>query len=120
MVGKVPHPAAHLLNRFRIGGAPVSCSGTLWSFARKAAALTRGPHRSVKQHIPFLRQEFVDVIRKGYCTLSHARLVLNELQLRLSPFGVVPQRNRRPRTISDYSFFGVNRETLSLSPEECM
>jgi hypothetical protein len=46
--------------------------------------------------------------------------VLNELQLRLSPLGVVPQRDRLPRTISDYSFFGVTHETLALAPEECM
>jgi hypothetical protein len=60
------------------------------------------------------------MIRKGQWTLLPARLVLNEVQLRLSPLGVVPQRDRRPRTISDYSFFGVNHETLALSPAECM
>jgi hypothetical protein len=119
-VGTIPHPSAHFLNRFRIGGAPVACSGTPWSFTQKAAALTRGPHQSARQHIPFLRQEFVDMIRKGQWTLLPARLVLNELQLRLSPLGVVPQRDRRPRTISDYSLFGVNHETLALSPAECM
>jgi hypothetical protein len=97
----IPHPSAHLLNRFRVGGAPVACSGTPWSFAQKAAALTRGPHQSALQHIPFLRQEFVDMIRKGQWTLLPARLVINDLQLRLSPLGVVPQRDRRPRTISD-------------------
>jgi hypothetical protein len=64
-VGKVPNPAAHLLNHFKIGGAPVACSGTPWYFAQKAAALTCGPHQSARQHVPFLRQEFVDMIRKG-------------------------------------------------------
>jgi hypothetical protein len=119
-VGTLPHPAAHLLNRFRLGGAPVTCKGTPWTFAQKAAALFRGPHQSAAKHIPFLRQEFVDMIRKGQWTLLPARLVLNELQLRLSPLGVVPQRDRRPRTISDYTFFGVNHETVALSPAECM
>jgi hypothetical protein len=60
------------------------------------------------------------MIRKGQCTLLPARLVLNELQLRLIPLGVVPQRNRQPQTISDYSFFGVSHETLALAPEEFM
>jgi hypothetical protein len=60
------------------------------------------------------------MIRKGQWTLLPARLVLNDLQLQLSPLGVVPQRDRRPRTISDYSFFGINHETLALSPGECM
>jgi hypothetical protein len=98
----------------------VACSGTPWSFNQKAAALLRGPHQSAKQHVPFLRKEFVDMIRKGQWTILPARLVLNELQLRLSPLGVVPRRDRRPRTISDYSFFGVNHETVALSPSECM
>jgi hypothetical protein len=60
------------------------------------------------------------MIRKGQWTIFPARLVLNELQFRLSPLGVVHQRDRRPRTISDYSFFGVNHETVALSPSECM
>jgi hypothetical protein len=119
-VGQVPHPAAHLLNRFRLSGAPVARSGTPWTFTQNAAALTRGPHQSARQHIPFLRQEFVDMIRKGQWTLLPVRLVLNKLQLRLSPLGVVPQRDHTPHTISDYSFFGVNHETVPLSPEECM
>jgi hypothetical protein len=79
----------------------VAFSGNPWSFAQKAAALTRGPHQSALLHIPFLRQEFVDMIRKGQGTLLPAQLVLNDLQLRLSPLGVDPQRDRRPRTISD-------------------
>jgi hypothetical protein len=60
------------------------------------------------------------MIRKGQLTILPARLVLDELQLHLSPLGVVPQRDRRPRTISEYSFFGINHETIALSPEECM
>jgi hypothetical protein len=59
-------------------------------------ALTRGPNQSVRQDIPFLCQEFVDMIRKGQWALLPARLVLHELQLRMAPLGVVPQRNREP------------------------
>jgi hypothetical protein len=32
----------------------------------------------------------------------------------------VPQRDRRPRTISDYTFFGLDHETIPVSPLECM
>jgi hypothetical protein len=67
----------------------VARSGTTWTFAQEAVNLTRGPRHSARQHIPFLHQEFVDMIRKGQWTLLPARLVLNELQLRLSPLGVV-------------------------------
>ena len=40
--------------------------------------------------------------------------------LRLSPPGVVPQRNRRPRWIVDYFWWDVNSETLPLAPKEAM
>jgi hypothetical protein len=119
-VGHIAHPASHLLNRLRCSGAPVTCQGTQWTFAQKAAALTRGPHQSASKHIPFLRQEFVDMIHKGQWTVLPARLVLHEPQLRLSPLDVVPQRDRRPRTISDYTFFGLNHETVPVSPSEYM
>ena len=38
--------------------------------------------------------------------------------LRVSPLGVVPQRDRRPRLIVDYSFSGVNDDTIPLAPRE--
>jgi hypothetical protein len=52
--------------------------------------------------------------------LLPARLIIGEKNLKLIPLGVVPQRDRRPRTISDYSFFGVNDETIPLSPSEAV
>jgi hypothetical protein len=58
--------------------------------------------------------------QKSMLDVITCRPVLNELQWRLSPLGVVPQRDRRTQTISNYSFFGVNDETLALAPGECM
>ena len=40
--------------------------------------------------------------------------------LPLSPPGVVPQRDRRPHWIVDYSWWKVNDETLPLVPKEVM
>jgi hypothetical protein len=90
-VGKVHHPSAHLLNQFRIRGAPMVCRSTPWTFVQKATALTHGPHQSARQHTHFLHQNFVNMLRNGQSTLCPARLVLNELQLCLSSLGVVPQ-----------------------------
>jgi hypothetical protein len=121
-VGHIAHPAAHLLNHLRCSGAPVTCQGTQWTFAQKAATLTRGPHQSASKHIPFHRQEFVDMIHKGQWTVLPAILVLHEPQIHLSPLGFVPQRHggRERLVISDYTFFGLNHETVPLSPSECM
>ena len=40
--------------------------------------------------------------------------------LRISPLGVVPQRNRRPRLIVDYTFSAVNPDTIKFAPPEAM
>ena len=119
-VAHLEHPAAHLLSRLSKVGAPVCMASPPWEQERRDEALRRGPHKSAKEHIDFLREEFVDMILKGHWSLLPARLLSNELVLRLSPLGVVPQRDRRPRTICDYTFFGVNPETLPLAPQEAM
>jgi hypothetical protein len=41
-------------------------------------------------------------------------------KLRISPIGVVPQRDRRPRTIVDYSFCDVNEDTAPWAPAKAM
>jgi hypothetical protein len=78
-VDHLPHDSAHLLNRFLRYGAPGECKGNPCTFAQKADALTRGPSQSARKHIPFLRQEFVDIIQKDRWTFLPSRLVLNEL-----------------------------------------
>jgi hypothetical protein len=91
-----------------------------WNLEQKRQALERGSHQSSKQHIGFLCEDFVDLMRKNQWVLLPADMVLHEPNLRSSPLGVVPQRDRRPRTICDYSFFLVNLETIPLAPPEAM
>jgi hypothetical protein len=91
-----------------------------WTLQQKLAELNRGSHQSAEQHVEFLCWEFVDMIEKGQCILLPEKLVLNNHNLILSPLGVVPQRERRPRTICDYSLFLVNEDTLELCPAESM
>jgi hypothetical protein len=91
-----------------------------WNLEQKQQALERGSHQSAKQHSGFLCEEFVDLMRNNQWVLLPADLVLHEPNLRVSPLGVVPQRDRRPLTICDYSFFLVNLETIPLAPPEAM
>jgi hypothetical protein len=67
-----------------------------------------------------LCEEFVDLICKGQLVLLPADLFLQEPNFRISPLGAVPQRERHPRTICDYSFFLVNLDTIPLAPAESM
>ena len=119
-VKTLDHPAAYLLDVYKRLGVPVLLHTSQWTASRRQAALARGPHKSAKEHVPFLREEYAAMIRKGHWTVLPASKVMKLKNLRLSPLGVVPQRDRRPRTISDYSYFGVNDDTVPLAPQEAM
>lgn len=79
------------------------------------ARAERGPHQSASEFGEFLAEEFLDFIDKGYWLVLPYESVRNLPGLRLSPVGCVPQRDRRPRIIVDYTFYGVNQDTIKLS-----
>jgi hypothetical protein len=119
-VKHLPHRAGHLLDIWRRTGAPVVTKNEPWSLLQKLQALKRGTHASAINHINFLTDEFVNMTEKGHWVVLPVRLVFDKANLRISPLGVVPQRDSRPRTISDYSFFLVNEDTVDLAPAESM
>ena len=61
-----------------------------------------------------------DMVQKGFWTVLPYELSATTPGLRLSPIGVVPQRNRRPRPIVDYTFSGVNQVTQPNAPADAM
>jgi hypothetical protein len=91
-----------------------------WSKEQLDAAVARGPHQSAHLHTDFLTTEFSDMIQKGQWMVLPYSTVKHLPNLCISPIGVVPQRERRPWTIVDYTFFGVNADTLPLSAPEAM
>jgi hypothetical protein len=52
--------------------------------------------------------------------LLPASVILDKKNLHSSPLRVVPQRDRRPCTICDYSFFLINYDTIEPYPEEAV
>jgi hypothetical protein len=118
------HPADHILTCLEQVGAPVNLSTAPWSQERQELTLKRGPHKSADEFADFLKEELVDFIQKGQWVVLPYSLIMQDpnlrLHLRISPMGVVPQRDRRPRIIVDYSFFQVNGETVRLAPNEAM
>jgi Reverse transcriptase (RNA-dependent DNA polymerase). len=115
------HPAKRLLKHYRDHGVPVKVSTVPWTIEQLDQAIERGAHRScVVDHLDFLTEEFVDMIEKGQWTILPCSVVKQLTNLRLSPPGVVPQRDRRPRWIVDYSFYGINQETLPLIADDAM
>ena len=114
------HPAHHLVRHIGARGFPVTLHTAPWSIPQRDSAVARGPHKSSHDFVSFLREELADMVERAtWMVLPYHRL--RELHdLRISPMGVVPQHERRPRPIVDYTFSGVNRDTLPLSPREAM
>jgi hypothetical protein len=113
----LPHHASVILQRLRRTGAPALQSTRPWTLDQLDAAVARGPHQSTHVHSHFLRDEFVEMVEAGQWIVLPYQSVRHLPHLRLSPTGVVPQRDRRPRTIVDYTFSGVNQATVSLAPD---
>ena len=114
------HPAHSLLQQLSTSGFPAHMSTPPWSLQRLDDSIVRGPHRSTLQHFTFLRDELADMVdRSTWIVLPYSSL-RHLPNLRISPMGVVPQHERRPRPIVDYSFSGVNDDTVPLAPNEAM
>lgn len=117
---KFDHPAKRLLQQYKLNGAPVKLHTKEWSKERVNRAMVRGPHKSCYEHLQFLQEEFVEMIdKKQWVILPYDEALLLP-GLRISPPGCVPQRDRRPRWICDYTFYEVNQETINLFAEESM
>ncbi len=119
-VGRLPHRAARLLNHLRQRGASVTMATAPWTSAWKQQAIIRGPYKSSQGEREFVHSEIHDFCKQGYWTVLPFSMVQDWPSLRISPLGVVPQRNRRPRLIVDYSFSSVNLDTIKLAPPESM
>ena len=124
----IAHPAYGLLKHLSTKGAPAVMSTPPWELKQLDERMKRGSHKSCDDNRDFLRTEILDFVKKGFWTVLPYRLLREQYKrkirhlrdLRLSPMGVVPQRERRPRLIVDYSFYEVNQETLGLGPKEAM
>jgi hypothetical protein len=116
----VHHPARRLLKLYQRRGAPVKFKTGPWSRQRINQAIKRGPHKSCMEHIDFLKEEFVEMIGRGQWVVLPAKVARTLPHLRVSPPGVVPQRERRPRWICDYTWSDVNSDTLPLAAAEAM
>ena len=108
---------ADLLTQISHSGAPVLQSQAQWTLEQLDAAVERGPHQSTHAHTAFLRQELSDMVDAGQWLVLPYQCVRHLLGLCLSPMGVVPQCDCRPRPIVDYTFSRVNGHTVSVAPD---
>ena len=117
----IPHPANIYLHNLATHGVPAPSQSPPWSRQMLQQTLRRGAHMSAQcLYKEFLHDEFLDMVRKGYWSILPFDAVCHLPHLKLSPAGVVPQRERRPRPIMDYSFTAVNSNSLPISPTAAM
>jgi hypothetical protein len=103
-IAKVPHPATGYLARLSHYGVPAPSKSPPWSQATRKSALQRGAHISASQHFrEFLHEDMADYIKKRFWVVLPYAAVQHMPHLKLSPCGVVTQRERRPRPIIDYT-----------------
>jgi hypothetical protein len=119
-VRHIPHRAARLLEHLRRVGAAVPMATGPWTAHVRAQAVARGSHKSSHGERAFVATEILDFTQQGYWLVLPYHVVKDWPNLRISPLGVVPQRDRRPRLIVDYTFSGVNIDTVPLAPREAM
>jgi hypothetical protein len=60
-----------------------------------------------KHHAQFLIEDMFDYVQMGYWAVLSYQAVRHIPELRLSPSGVVPQKEHHPRPIMDYLFYMV-------------
>jgi hypothetical protein len=119
-IGTLPHKAARLLKHMRDVGVQCKLRTSPWTLQRKDEAIKRGPHKSALEFSDFLTEEMTSMVARGQWMVLPYNLVRDEPTLRIAPAGVVPQHDRRPRTIVDYSHSNLNQETVRLAPSESM
>jgi hypothetical protein len=69
-----------------------------WTAEQLAATIARGPHKSATEYAEFLGEELREFVLKGQWIALPYHVVQNlpnkiRRQLRISPMGVVPQRD---------------------------
>jgi len=116
----IPHPTAQYLSRLACTGAPTISTTRPWTLELKDAAFQRGPHISAKEHSSFLMEGTYEYTSMCYWTVLPYSAVRHLPQLRLAPAGVVPQRERRPCPIMDYSYYNTNPSFLPIAPDHAM
>ena len=119
-VGLMPHDAAGYLDFLRRIGAPVVSHAPPKTPAELQAAVDRGPHPSATAYADFLWGEAYEMCQRRHAMILPFSAVKNITGVEISPPGVVPQRDRRPRTICDLTFSGVNANTAPLTHDDAM
>jgi len=119
-IEELPHEAAGYLSYLQKYGAPVHSSAPPKTPEELQAAVDRGAHPSAMEYKEFLWEEAFEMCQRRHTMVLPFSAVKNLQGVQISPPGVVPQQGRRPRTICDLTFSGVNDTTIDLTHNDAM
>ena len=111
-VGTISHKAARALDHLR-----AHLNASLDPSPSRSGS---GSHQSAAAHVDFVCEELLEFCQQGYWLVLPLAVVRAWHNLRLSPLGVIPQRDHRPRLIVDSTFSNVNTETVRMAPPEAL
>ena len=114
------HPAAKLLSTYAHTGVPVLLATAPWLLKKKDTNIARGYHPSVCAFSEFIWEEMLEMRKKGIFVILPYNLIWDHPALRISPLGCVPQQERRPWIINDYTFSQVNPFLHKLAADAAM
>ena len=101
----------------RLKGTPVKIEGPPLTPKQLAAAIAYGLHNSCDREPSFLRTEMRNFVEKVFWIVLPLEDAVGLNGLRLSPAGLIPQRDRRDRIVVDYTWSGVNDSTCCLASD---
>ena len=104
-LNQLKHKAKPFLLRYTQKGGPVLLHTKPWSLEQKDLAMTRGNHPSTQAFAEFIQSEMTDMRRKGMFIVLPYDSISHLPALWLSPLECVPQQERRPRIINNYTFW---------------
>ena len=116
-MGTLPHEESPLLYQMRLKGAPVKIDGPPLTLKQLAAAIAYGSHNSCDRDPSFLCKEMRDFVEKGFWIVLPLEDAVGLDGLRLSPAGLIPQRDLQDRIVIDYTWSRVNEATNHLAPD---
>ena len=71
-------------------------------------------------HQEFLWEESLEMCKQWHTMVLPFSAIKYLQGVQVSPPGVMPQANQRPRTIANLTFWGVNGATVNLTHPEAM
>ena len=83
-------------------------------------AIRYGAHSSTTKETTFVRKELQEQAQAGHIALFPLRAVIHLPKLWLYPLAAIPQRDRKPRLIYNFSWSGLNKAVTQVAHKEAM